>query len=64
MTTMAIVLFTVFVMGGATEFALKVFKIDTGVDEYTYMRETLLEPIVPSGISYFGKWPSNVFETF
>eukprot|EP00980_Cylindrotheca_fusiformis_P029334 scaffold23297_cov132-Cylindrotheca_fusiformis.AAC.12 len=53
MTTMAIVLITVFVLGGATEFALKLFGIDTGVDEHTYMRDTLLEPIVPSTIRNF-----------
>lgn len=57
---MAIVLITVFVMGGATEFALKVFKIDTGVDEHTYMRETLLEPIVPSTLMNFGMLTRNL----
>jgi len=53
MTTMAIVLITVFLLGGTTELALKIFKIDTGVDEQTYMRETLREPIVSSKIRNF-----------
>lgn len=43
MTTMAIVLITVYVLGGTTELALKIFRIDTGVDEHTYMRDTLRE---------------------
>lgn len=54
MTTMAIVLITVFGLGGTTELALKLFKIDTNVDEHTYMRETLREPIVSSRIRNFG----------
>ena len=54
MTTMAIVLITVFLLGGTTELALKIFEIDTDVDEHTYMRETLREPIVSSRIRNFG----------
>lgn len=38
-TTMAIVLFTVFVFGCTTELALNVFQIETNVDENEYMEE-------------------------
>ena len=37
-TTMAIVLFTVIIMGGATQSLLETLKIKTGVDEQEYMR--------------------------
>jgi len=59
MTTMAIVLITVFLLGGTTELALKIFKIDTGVDEHTYMRETLREPIVSSRVRNFERYRIN-----
>ena len=57
MTTMAIVLVTVFVLGGTTEMALNYLNIGVGVDEDTYMRETLREPVLSSFLSKFGKWP-------
>ena len=54
MTTMALVLITVFVLGGTTECALACFKIKIGVDEETYMKERLREPVISSWIIKFG----------
>ena len=45
MTTMAIILITVFVLGLTTECALSWFDIDVGVDEKKYMQSYLREPI-------------------
>ncbi len=45
MTTMAIILITVFVLGLTTECALSWFNIDVGVDEKKYMQSYLREPI-------------------
>ena len=45
MTTMAIILITVFVLGLTTECALSWFNIDVGVDEEKYMQSYLREPI-------------------
>ena len=45
MTTMAIILITVFGMGLTTECALSWFKIDVNVDEKKYMQSYLREPI-------------------
>jgi hypothetical protein len=53
MTTMAIILITVFGLGGTTEVALNCFKIDTGVDEDNYMVQTLREPIISNNIRKF-----------
>ena len=53
MTTMALVIITMFFFGGTTEIALRLFKIDTGVDEAVYMRDTLREDIVPNRIRTF-----------
>lgn len=53
-TTMAIVLVTVYILGGTTELALKRLRIKSGVDEEKYMEQTLREPIVSSAISHFG----------
>lgn len=55
MTTMAIVLITVFLLGGTTSSALSCLKVKTGVEEESYMKETLLEPVVFSAITNFGK---------
>jgi hypothetical protein len=56
MTTMAIVLITVFFLGGTTEMTLNYLQINTGVDEETYMRSSLREPVVSSAITNFGEW--------
>jgi NhaP-type Na+/H+ or K+/H+ antiporter len=55
MATMAIVLITVFLLGGTTEMVLRYLKIKVNVDEETYMRERLREPVVASAISNFGE---------
>jgi hypothetical protein len=55
MTTMAIVLITVYIMGGTTETALNKLKIPTGVDEDQYMAERLREPVVPNALRNFGE---------
>ena len=54
MTTMAIVLITVFLLGSTTEAALACFKIRVGVDEDTYMKERLREPVISSWLITFG----------
>lgn len=54
-TTMALVVFTVFVLGGTTELALSALKIDVGVDEETYVRESLREPVVSNAVTNFEK---------
>ena len=54
MTTMAIVLMTVYVLGGTTEFVLSFLKINVGVDEDTYMRQSLREPVVSTCIADIG----------
>ncbi|KAL3912607.1 MAG: hypothetical protein SGILL_006815, partial [Bacillariaceae sp.] len=53
MTTMAVVLITVFLLGTTTELALSWFKIDVGVDEKKYMQAYVREPIVSNGITNF-----------
>jgi NhaP-type Na+/H+ or K+/H+ antiporter len=55
MTTMALVVITVFVLGGTTELVLSFLGIDVGVDEDTYMRESLKEPLVSNKITNFEK---------
>ena len=55
MTTMALVLITVFFLGGTTEMALSCLRINVGVDEETYMRESLKEPLVSNAITNFEK---------
>lgn len=55
MTTMALVVITVFFLGGTTELALSFLNIDVGVDEDTYMRESLKEPLVSNKITNFEK---------
>jgi hypothetical protein len=55
MTTMAIVLITVYIMGGTTEAALNALKIPTGVDEDQYMAERLREPVIPNAVRNFGE---------
>lgn len=55
MTTMALVLITVFLLGGTTELALSCLNINVGVDEDTYMRENLNEPVVSNAITNFEK---------
>mmetsp|Transcript_319 Transcript_319/g.840 ORF Transcript_319/g.840 Transcript_319/m.840 type:complete len:678 (+) Transcript_319:143-2176(+) len=50
MTTMAIILITVFVFGLATECALSWFNIDVGVDEKKYMQSYLREPIASNAL--------------
>lgn len=54
MTTMAIVLISVFVLGGTTELALNVLNINVNVDEETYMKERLREPVVATFVTHFG----------
>jgi sodium/hydrogen exchanger 8 len=56
MTTMAIVLITVFLLGGTTEMTLNFLQINIGVDEETYMKKSLREPVVSSAITNFGEW--------
>lgn len=56
MTTMAVILFTTFLLGGCSEIVLSLLKINIGVDEETYMRETLREPVVSSVLSDFGEY--------
>lgn len=53
MTTMALVVITVFMLGGTTELVLSFLRIDVGVDEDTYMRESLKEPLVSNKITNF-----------
>ena len=53
MTTMAIILFTVFVFGLTTECALSWFNIDVGVDEKKYMQSYLREPIASNTLLNF-----------
>ncbi|KAL3909690.1 MAG: hypothetical protein SGILL_007988, partial [Bacillariaceae sp.] len=53
MTTMAVVLITVFLLGSTTELALSWFKIDVGVDEKKYMQSYVREPIVSNAITTF-----------
>jgi len=55
MTTMALVVITVFILGGTTELVLSILGIDVGVDEDTYMRESLKEPLVSNKITNFEK---------
>lgn len=50
MTTMAIILITVFVLGLSTECALSWFNIDVGVDEKKYMQSYLREPIASNAL--------------
>jgi sodium/hydrogen exchanger 8 len=54
-TTMIIVLITTFVLGGTTEFALRVFNIDVGVDEKQYMASVSSEKLLVGRISRFEK---------
>jgi NhaP-type Na+/H+ or K+/H+ antiporter len=60
MTTMAIVLITVFLMGGTTETALGFFKINIGVDEDIYMKQSLREPVISNSILKFGTFRCQV----
>ncbi|KAG7374479.1 Na+/H+ antiporter NhaP like protein [Nitzschia inconspicua] len=53
MTTMAVVLITVFLLGSTTELALSWFNIDVGVDEKKYMQSYVREPIVSNAITNF-----------
>jgi hypothetical protein len=53
MTTMAVVLITVFLLGSTTELALSCFKIDVDVDEKKYMQAYVREPIVSNAITNF-----------
>jgi NhaP-type Na+/H+ or K+/H+ antiporter len=53
MTTMAVVLITVFLLGSTTELALSWFNIDVGVDEKKYMQSYVREPIVSNGLTNF-----------
>jgi NhaP-type Na+/H+ or K+/H+ antiporter len=53
MTTMALVLITVFLFGGTTEAVLNLLNINIGVDEEAYMRQSLREPVVSSCIINF-----------
>lgn len=53
MTTMAIILITVFVLGLTTECALSWFNIDVGVDEKKYMQSYLREPIASNTLLNF-----------
>lgn len=55
MTTMALVLITVFFLGGTTELALSCLRINVGVDEEEYMQESLKEPLVSNAITNFEK---------
>jgi NhaP-type Na+/H+ or K+/H+ antiporter len=55
MTTMALVVITVFLLGGTTELALSCLNINVGVDEETYMKESLKEPLVSNAITNFEK---------
>lgn len=55
MTTMALVVITVFLLGGTTELALSCLNINLGVDEDTYMKESLKEPLVSNAITNFEK---------
>eukprot|EP00536_Pseudo-nitzschia_multiseries_P011202 jgi/Psemu1/205211/e_gw1.370.73.1 len=50
MTTMAIILITVFGLGLTTECALSWFDIDVGVDEKKYMQSYLREPIASNAL--------------
>mmetsp|Transcript_15307 Transcript_15307/g.35288 ORF Transcript_15307/g.35288 Transcript_15307/m.35288 type:complete len:676 (-) Transcript_15307:368-2395(-) len=50
MTTMAIILITVFGLGLTTECALSWFNIDVGVDEKKYMQSYLREPIASNAL--------------
>jgi NhaP-type Na+/H+ or K+/H+ antiporter len=53
MTTMAVVLITVFLLGSTTELALSWFNIDVGVDEKKYMQSYVREPIVSNVLTNF-----------
>jgi sodium/hydrogen exchanger 8 len=53
MTTMAVILITVFLLGSTTELALNWFNIDVGVDEKKYMQSYVREPIVSNAITNF-----------
>lgn len=53
MTTMAVVLITVFLLGSTTELALSWFNIDVNVDEKKYMQSCVREPIVSNAITNF-----------
>mmetsp|Transcript_1287 Transcript_1287/g.1359 ORF Transcript_1287/g.1359 Transcript_1287/m.1359 type:complete len:687 (-) Transcript_1287:156-2216(-) len=53
MTTMAIILFTVFFLGMTTDCALSWFKIDVDVDEKKYMQSYLREPIASNALLNF-----------
>jgi hypothetical protein len=64
MTTMAIVLVTVFLLGGTTELALTSLKINVGVDEEKFMKDSLREPVVSSAISNFGEKQKVLSTTF
>ena len=50
MSTMAIILITMFVLGGTTECVLSLLQIPTGVDEERFMKERLREPVVSNFI--------------
>ena len=52
---MALVVITVFLLGGTTEIALSVLKINVGVDEETYIQESLREPVVSNAVTNFEK---------
>ena len=56
MSTMAIILITMFVLGGTTECVLSLLQIPTGVDEERFMKERLREPVVSNFIKEFGKY--------
>lgn len=53
MTTMALVVITVFLLGGTTELALNCLNISVGVDEDTYIKESLKEPVVSNAVVTF-----------
>ena len=54
MSTMAIILITMFVLGGTTECVLSLLQIPTGVDEERFMKERLREPVVSNFLKEFG----------
>eukprot|EP00934_Nitzschia_sp_Nitz4_P009248 Nitzschia sp. Nitz4//scaffold22_size323478//285509//289544//NITZ4_000585-RA/size323478-processed-gene-0.425-mRNA-1//1//CDS//3329543171//9238//frame0 len=51
--TMALVVITVFILGGTTELALNTLNINVGVDEDQYMKESLKEPVVSNTLMNF-----------
>jgi hypothetical protein len=52
-TTMSIVLVTVFVLGGTTEIMLSVLNIDMGVDEEKYMEDCSRESVLSGFLQRF-----------